>query len=219
MRTNPTKEQFNSYSNIYHYLNESLFNDQLPECILNFSRDNKCVYGFFAKKRWIKGDKLTHEISLNPKSLAMIESKEAIQTIVHEMVHLWQYEFGHPGRQCYHNSEFSMKMQSIGLMPSSTGQPGGNRTGQKMSDYIIYRGKLERVISNMPEEYYLPWLCVEAEINKHSNQQQGSLNNNIDTGNTILNEIIFNPEIVDIQKYDKKKRKYSCPECEINVWA
>jgi len=31
-------------------------------------------------------------------------------------------------------------MESIGLMPSDTGEPGGKRTGQRMSDYPIEGG-------------------------------------------------------------------------------
>ena len=218
MSKNPTNEQFNSYVNIFNYLNETIFDSQLPNCILNFSRDNKNVYGFFAKKRWMKDKEFTHEISLNPRSLAILDSKEMIQTILHEMLHLWQNEFGNPSRPGYHNNEFAMKMESVGLMPSSTGEPGGNKTGQKMADYIIPRGKLERLIDDMPKEYILPWLCVEAEVKKYS-EISGNVKNNIDTGNEILNEIIANPESIGMQKYDKKKRKYSCQECGINVWG
>ncbi len=53
---------------------------------------------------------------------------------------LWQYRFGKPGRTRYHNEQWATKMESIGLMPSSTGQPGGKRTGDSMADYAIEGG-------------------------------------------------------------------------------
>jgi hypothetical protein len=59
---------------------------------------------------------------------------------VHEMVHLWQFRLGTPSRKGYHNREFAEKMKSVGLMPSSTGQPGGDEVGQHMADYPIAGG-------------------------------------------------------------------------------
>lgn len=38
------------------------------------------------------------------------------------------------------NEEWADKMEGIGLMPSSTGKPGGSRTGEKMADYAIEGG-------------------------------------------------------------------------------
>ena len=35
-----------------------------------------------------------------------------------------------------YNKEFAEKMMSVGLMPSTTGKPGGKTVGQKMSDYF-----------------------------------------------------------------------------------
>lgn len=53
---------------------------------------------------------------------------EALQALTYEMVHLYQHHFGDPGRGRYLNKEWGNKMESIGLMPSSTGRPGGRRT-------------------------------------------------------------------------------------------
>ncbi len=78
-----------------------------------------------------------------------------------------------------------------------------------MGDYIITGDKFERTINNMPKEYYFPWYFVEAEVYKYP-IQKGNFNNNINTGNEVLNAIISNPESIGFQKYDKKKRKYSC---------
>lgn len=86
---------------------------------------------------------------MNPAYFAVCPPEEVMQTLVHEMVHLWQYHFGKPGRRGYHNKEWANKMESIGLMPSSTGQPGGKRTGDKMADYIIEGSVFDNLCQNL----------------------------------------------------------------------
>jgi hypothetical protein len=43
------------------------------------------------------------------------------------MAHLWQWEFGSPYKNGYHNTEWAGKMIEIGLMPSDTGLPNGKK--------------------------------------------------------------------------------------------
>lgn len=57
--------------------------------------------------------------------------------------------FGTPSRRSYHNKEWADKMESLGLMPSSTGLPGGNRVGQKMDDYILKGGPIHMAIQKL----------------------------------------------------------------------
>jgi hypothetical protein len=38
-------------------------------------------------------------------------------------------------------------MERVGLMPSSTGEPGGKRTGQKVSHYILADGPFARAFA------------------------------------------------------------------------
>jgi hypothetical protein len=159
MKTNPTRTQFDAYSLAYAYFNRNLFGGKLPNCILNFSRKAGSA-GFFAPHRWTRrnGSESTHEISLNPDVLEL-PPIETMQTLVHEMVHLWQQEFGLPSRRTYHNTEWAEKMQDIGLMPSETGQPGGKKTGQKMCTYVVDGGPFAKAFESMPEKALLPWLA------------------------------------------------------------
>jgi hypothetical protein len=69
-----------------------------------------------------------------------VERPEVLSTLVHEMVHLWQYHHGKPSRSGYHNTEWAAKMAALGLMPSNTSAPGDKRTGQQMTHYIIAGG-------------------------------------------------------------------------------
>jgi predicted SprT family Zn-dependent metalloprotease len=159
----PTQEQFAAYQNLFEYFNNFLFQGSLPNVVLNFSRKAK-THGFFAPERWSsKGgdseDKI-HEISLNPQTLAR-DPKDVLSTLVHEMAHLWQQVFGKPSRSGYHNKEWAAKMKEIGLIPSSTGAPGGKETGQNMTHYIEDKGPYEVAYKELPEEYLMPFIAHE----------------------------------------------------------
>ncbi len=154
----PTANQYRQYQKMYDWYNAQLFNGTLPECLLILSRKAARVCGHFAPDAW-KGakDEKTHEMSLNPAYLAIATHQAACQTIVHEMVHLWQYEFGKPSRPGYHNMEWANKMENVGLMPSPTGKPGGKKTGQQMSDYAIEGGLFMEAFEAMPKNLLLPF--------------------------------------------------------------
>ena len=58
------------------------------------------AFGFFAANRWrgTAGKKVVHEISINPDFMNR-EDRDRHSTLVHEMCHLWQEDFGaEPGR-------------------------------------------------------------------------------------------------------------------------
>ncbi|MCG2614905.1 SprT-like domain-containing protein [Terrimonas sp. NA20] len=160
-----TTEQFSALQNLYDYFNKNLFGGELGNCLLNFSRKSKAM-GFYSSKRWAKKSDIANEgqkadideISLNPDFLH-VSTKEYCQTLVHEMCHLWQHHFGEP-TQGYHNREFAEKMKSVGLMPSSTGHPGGKEVGKKMSDYPIVAGLFELAFEAIPQEMLLPLIAL-----------------------------------------------------------
>lgn len=140
----PTLDMYGFVQAAYDHFNADLFGGRLPQALLTFQRE-KSVFGYFSAKRWQDGDgRLTHEISLNPMYFITHKPLELFQTLVHEMCHLWQYEFGDPGWKGYHNKEWADKMESIGLMPSDTGVAGGKRTGSRMSDYPLPGGEFYR---------------------------------------------------------------------------
>ena len=149
--------------------------------MLTFQRD-KSVMGYFASDRWTGSqNEFVHEIALNPSYFITHRPIELLQTLVHEMVHLWQHEFGKPSHRTYHNKEWADKMESIGLMPSSTGRPGGKRTGQKMSDYPLKNGAfyLQCIVfaqSGYRLPYYDRWAKTEsAQIrDPHTEPENGT---------------------------------------------
>lgn len=122
--------QFAMLDGLYDYYNKSLFNGELKNCMINMSRKRR-ANGFFISSNWknTKGEEEAHEISLNPDYLDRPEIAWH-STLVHEMVHLWQCDYGEPSRAGYHNRQRARKMEEIGLIPSSTGAAGGKKQGK-----------------------------------------------------------------------------------------
>jgi predicted SprT family Zn-dependent metalloprotease len=154
----PTQLQFAAYQGLFNYFNKELFSEQLPNVLLNFSRKAKTL-GFFAPKRWERAEVAVHEISLNPVYFKTMPFKDIASTLVHEMAHLWQQDFGKPSKGGYHNEEWAKKMDTLGLPPSSTGKPGGKRVGHRMSNYIADDGPFAKAFEAMPAELALPFAC------------------------------------------------------------
>jgi hypothetical protein len=183
----PTRVQFNAYEQMFAYFNRTLFGGELPPVILNFSRKTR-TYGFFAPERWQKDGEVKDEISLNPAWLTR-PALEVSSTLVHEMCHLWQWHFGTPSRRGYHNAEWASKMDSVGLVPSTTGAPGGKRVGQAVSHYVDGEGRFMRAFAKMPPAYKLPWAAEELD-----------------------------GPAKKVAKA-KNKSKFTCPSCGANAWG
>lgn len=154
----PTHETYSELQQAYGFFNERLFGGQLPACLITLQREKRTC-GYFSAQRFASLDgQTTDEIAINPSYFAVVPLTEVMQTLVHEMVHLWQHHFGKPGRGRYHNAEWADKMEAIGLMPSSTGQPGGARTGDLMADYAIEGGAFLRACKDLfTEDFRISW--------------------------------------------------------------
>lgn len=166
---NPTKKQFEAYQKIYRYYNRKLFNNQLSNCILNFSRKSRVAAGHFSYRRWTDKDgTFTHEININPKYLLKASKMDLHATIVHEMCHLWQFDFGKKSKNGWHNKSWGRKMKEVGLYPSDTGKVGGKEVGYRMHHYIIKDGNFEKTFNSMPDNIELPFKSYEVKPNNKS---------------------------------------------------
>ena len=161
---NPTTELYQALEQAYEHFNRELFASQLPEVIFTFQRKSG-VMGYFSPERWGNATGETrNEIAINPSFLASSRLIEICQTLVHEMAHCWQHQFGKPSRKGYHNLQWARKMMSIGLMPSSTGEPGGEMVGQAMGDYIIEGGPFIQSFDSLKNtiNFDFPWFDRKA---------------------------------------------------------
>ena len=154
----PTPEQYDRLQRAFDLFNERLFGGELPPCLITLQRQKR-VMGYFSHRRFVNAaGEATDELAMNPEFFGEERVLEVLQTIAHEMCHLWQSHFGKPGRGRYHNKEWADKMEAIGLMPSDTGRPGGNRTGDHMADYPMEGGRFLEVAKELlSTEYNIPW--------------------------------------------------------------
>ena len=160
MADKPTKETYSELQQAYDFFNQKLFDDRLPPCLITLQRYNR-AFGFFASDQFgnRKTGEVTDEIAMNPSFFAIRPVKKILSTLAHEMVHLDQQHNGEPGRGRYHNKEWSKMMEGIGLMPSSTGEPGGKKVGDKVSHYIIEGGPFDLVCDELiTDEFTLSWV-------------------------------------------------------------
>lgn len=227
MRVSPTEEFYGLLQNAYEIFNQELFDGQLSDCLLTLQREKKTM-GYFSEDRWINTEgKKTHELALNPSYFGSHKIIEIFQTLVHEQCHLWQLQFGKPSRRSYHNQEWSDKMESIGLMPSSTGSPGGKRTGQRMSDYPISDGKFldvaKRLIKNGISITWFDRYAATTEPSQIRDSDFQAPNNvELELLYTTVSQLVKNTDSKEqpllIAAKTPTRIKYTCP-CNNNVWG
>lgn len=223
----PTRELYDFFTFAYRHFNEALFDARLSPCMLTIQRQKGCM-GLFYPERWIAEDGVKcHELSLNPTYFGAYRIVELFQTLVHEQCHMWQQEFGRPSRSGYHNREWADKMQSIGLMPSATGEPGGKRTGQHMSDYALPGGRfLAASRALMEHGARLKWLDrYRVDDQPRSDTPLGHLEEQDAPAGllapvTALFADLENEDIKPLPAAPRRNKiKYTCGGCGCNVWG
>jgi len=199
------------FQKAFEFFNQRLFADKLP-CVVITTQRHRGANGYFAPDSYVQrhfdedGDMLlpeykVHEIAIMPDSMYNRTDRDVLSTLVHEMCHLKQQEYGSPSRHGYHNREWAEMMRMCGLQPTTLGRldvrnpdlpaeekqkDEGKETGQKVSHYIIPGGAFDEV-------------CKE-----------------LLAGGFTLNLQML-PQLVE--KAKRNKLKYTCPQCGINAWA
>lgn len=238
----PTEEAYAELQHAYDFYNKELFSGQLTSCLITFQRQKR-TFGYFSKNRFgHKDGRKTDEIALNPEYFAVVPMIEVLQTLVHEMAHLWQEHFGKPSRACYHNVQWAEKMEAIGLMPSDTGLPGGKRIGQSICDYAIAGGPFEQASKRLlASGFAISWIdrfpalpperfTITTQAIFSPSQQIENMAGTDDEEDEET-EAIFNlayaspaslqPDLIENQKIGNRsnRRKYTCTACALNVWG
>lgn len=175
----------------YKFFNQSLFGGELPACLITMDRSVRKAFAYFSGGRWKSSEKRGRdidELSFNPVYLSR-DMTELLATFVHEMTHGWQYNFGRPSPNGYHNKEWAAKMVSIGLQPSDTGRIGGSQTGQNVGHYVLSGGKFELCCGKViAAGFKLPF----------------------------YDKTVFEEKK---ERRDFSKVKFSCPGCQLNAWG
>ena len=140
----PTKMTYAALQAAWRHFNKQLFADQLPPCLVTLQRKQNAL-GYFAHEKFEHrtDHSTTDEIALNPQGILHRKPEQTLSTLVHEMCHLEQHHFGKPGRGRYHNKEWADMMTALGLEPTSTGKPGGKRTGDRVTHMIVAGGPFD----------------------------------------------------------------------------
>ena len=222
-RSNPTTQAYAELSLAYAIFNARLFNGALPTCLITLQREKRS-YGYFSSQRFESGQgEVTDEIALNPEFFGAVPVLETLQTLVHEMCHLWQFHFGTPGRGRYHNEEWASKMEAIGLMPSSTGHPGGRRTGDHMSDYVLPGGRFEQAVAHLVSEkgFTLTWYdCSPTSPPRYRTTSAAAVQQLpggvLSPPTPDAKPLLSRPQ-VSVNR--SNRTKYTCAACGANAWG
>ncbi len=190
-RSDPiTPAQYRAFQEAYDYLNGKLFGGTLPDVLVTLQRHARSR-GYFAAERFAgrNDESRAHELALNPDAFAGRTDREVISTLLHEMVHLWQQEYGTPPRRAYHDKEWAAKMKAVGLQPSATGEPGGKEIGQNMTHYIIRGGRFDKAFDELAAKgFALRWQSIPFDKAGRA-------------------------------KARASKTKFTCAVCQQNAWA
>jgi predicted SprT family Zn-dependent metalloprotease len=154
----PTLQAYEELQRAFDFFNEELFASGLPPCLITLQRKhNTC--GYYHPERFVSADgEKVDEIALNPEFFALNPIEITLSVLVHEMVHAQTYHSNTAGRRGYHNKSWANIMETIGLIPSSTGKPGGDRTGEAMDHYIEPNGLFDRACKELlTESFRLSW--------------------------------------------------------------
>ena len=161
----PSVGFYSTLQQAFDYFNRSLFEGELPNCLITLRSANR-MFGYYHSKRFIasNGD-LIDELGLHPGFFSIRPVEVSLSTLVHEMVHHWQYHFGTPTMSNPHNHEWGQKMELIGLVPTSTGLPGGKRTGMNVTHYIDPEGHFIKACKQLIDGgFSIPWFDRHAPV-------------------------------------------------------
>ena len=219
-----TTDFYGKLQKAFGYYNEHLFDGCLDNVIITTNNNGKAL-GYASNGHWFYGEEAVDEISLCKKSFNNRTLVEILSTLVHEMCHVWQYQHGKPSRGGYHNKEWGVKMKEVGLHPSSTAQPGGKETGQRVSHYIVKGGAfinatIEMVKSGVFGEFsYNVWSETTKQWEVEKPQESVVVLFEGFEGTDTAKELLQIFPVIPKSKKATGRTKYTCPSCNSNVWG
>ncbi len=227
MSKNATLDTYNELQIAYDFFNAQLFDNALPSCLITLQREKRTL-GYYSWNRFVnaQGEQID-ELAMNPSYFGVRTIAETLSTLCHEQVHTFQFHFGTPSRNGYHNKEWANKMEEIGLVPSNTGQIGGKRTGQQMTHYIKKGGKFEKACKKLlTKKFKLSWydrfppMTEEAAKTKFDDvgedDQELSSEDDLGGNSAIDLELL---SFANLEENKSNRDKYRCSNCGNQVWG
>lgn len=183
-------EMSEALQSAFDFYNARLFNSELPGCAVIVHR-HRGAYGYFWPKRWLhsSGGRDAHEIAIHPDFIPDRSPSEVLSTLVHEMCHLQRFVTGKPPRGGYHRRQWAAMMDAVGLTPSATAAPGGKRTGQKVSHFIVDGGSFDTATADLLASGFAFAWGTAAEVKVARAKKSGA------------------------------RVRYTCPDCDAKLWG
>lgn len=220
MRQNqqPALEIHAQLQRAFEHFNKELFEGRfgvrLSDVVFTTPRSNR-FKGYFQQAAWVSNqdsERRVSEIAINPAWFHT--HRDVCATLTHEMGHQAQAEFpdvfGRPGKGGYHNKAFARMLSTLGLPTSSTGKPGGDKTGVRMSHYIVEDGAFLRSYERFEaQQREFTWTLATAL--QHRDKPSPEPND----------DQRRERERAEGLKHKKRlsKTKYTCENCQLNAWA
>ena len=238
----PTEEAYSELQQAYDHFNEELFDKRLPQCLMTLQRKSS-TRGYFSHARFINRDSQhMDEIAMNPEYFPLFSIEEVLSTVVHEMVHQEMTLLETAGRGRYHNKAWGERMELLGLMPSATGLPGGKRTGDRMTHYIVDDGLFQVSCRKLlTQEFTISWMdrfpprkAVQTLVRRAEEESkrpdplgsEGEGEGDDDSSAAALLARLRelgvdteDDEIKPVARPSSNRYKYRCVDCGLNVWG
>jgi predicted SprT family Zn-dependent metalloprotease len=223
-RCPPTLEYCAELQRAWEHFTAALFDASLPPCLITLQRKSR-TRGYFSPARFARvTGEIVDEIAMNPAYFAIQPLKVTLSTLVHELTHEQQYHVGQPGRHGYHNVQWAEMMEAIGLMPSSTGAPGGKRLGERMSHYVVDDGPFDRACDALlTDAFMLSWFdrfvpprpAPKPVDDPIEPADPSSADDDQDLPSPAIAALL-----VELESSNRSNRiKYRCPSCSAQVWG
>src|ERR1700723_83623 len=109
-----TELEYGTFQQAYNFFNQELFDGSLPDVLVTLQRKPKAK-GYFSPDRFCarKSDDTAHELAMNPDTFPNDTDEDILDTLVHEMAHVWQHTHGKRPRGGYHDRQWAAKMKEI----------------------------------------------------------------------------------------------------------
>lgn len=150
--------------------NQKFFQKQLLLCLLSFEQTNRKTLGHYVLDR--NGIGVKDNINLNSIHLSRRNLWESLATLLHEMAHQWQENYGKVNKGDYHNKEFIQKMEGFGLSYNSKGQ----RIAMPKGEFVSFLKKYKIEIKKEDVTLSLPTFPSKSKLKKYSCQCQPPIN-------------------------------------------